>query len=377
MKEDNSKLRLQIGTSILELENLNEEMNKGFSALYQHYFSGNKFDIAFFKKGSMNFFDENPDSEVHDKFFNNFTILWQLLIRNSSFFYAEQIWQLAVDIAREWEVSDQSKRKIHKGTAYYFWGTTCILKEDLEKGFLLMHQALEEDRQNRYSKLVDTPAYAFVKLDYKQQKQFFGSKVQEIANFLEERIRTYRSTRHGNLSLDQLRSKFLDNVDLVDNSFLFVYELFHIKKLISETKQKLTRNIYGSLLMMRVIFTFVLTIDNVIKQKYGNTDPHKQDFVNLLEYLSKESNLSLDISKLRVINERANVDLKEVVMDLLNSKQVFKTKLKQLEEDIAIVYAFRNSAAHRIRDRPFINENFASVIDRLFNVFFLSVERLY
>jgi hypothetical protein len=80
---------------------------------------------------------------------------------------------------------------------------------------------------------------------------------------------------------------------------------------------------------------------------------------------------------LRVINERANIDLKEVVLNLLNSKQVFKTKLKQPEEDIAIVYAFRNSAAHRIRDRPFIYENFASVIDRLFNVFFLSIEKLY
>lgn len=232
MNKDNCKFRLQIGASTVELEYLNEEMNKGFCNLYQHYFSSD-FDIAFFKKTSMNFFDENRDSKIHDKFFNNFTILWQVLIRNGSFFYAEQIWQLAVDIAREWEVSNQSNRKIHKGTAYYFWGTTCILKEDLEKGFLLMHQALGEDRQNRYSELVDTPAYAFVKLDYKQQKQFFRNKVQEITSFLEERIMTYRSSRHGNLSLDQLKSKFLDNVDLIDNSFLFVYELFHIKKLIS------------------------------------------------------------------------------------------------------------------------------------------------
>jgi hypothetical protein len=102
--------------------------------------------------------------------------------------------------------------------------------------------------------------------------------------FLEERIMTYRSSRHGNLSLNQFKSKFLDNVDLVDNSFLFVYELFHIKKLVSETKQELTRNIYGSLLMMRVIFTFILIIDNVIKQKYRNKDPRKQDFINLLGY---------------------------------------------------------------------------------------------
>jgi hypothetical protein len=126
MKEDNGKLSLQIGMYTLELENLNEEMNKEFSSLYQHYFSGHKLDISLFKKRSMHFFDENPDSNVHDKFFNNFTILWQILIHNGSFFYAEQIWQLAIEIAREWEVLNQSNKKIHKGTAYYFWGTTCI-----------------------------------------------------------------------------------------------------------------------------------------------------------------------------------------------------------------------------------------------------------
>jgi lipopolysaccharide biosynthesis regulator YciM len=63
------------------------------------------------------------------------------------FFSAEQVWQLAVQIATQWETLNQSKYRIHKGAAYYFWAVTCILKEDLEKGFLLMHQALEEDME--------------------------------------------------------------------------------------------------------------------------------------------------------------------------------------------------------------------------------------
>ena len=52
----------------------------------------------------------------------------------------------------------------------------------------------------------------------------------------------------------------------------------------------------------------------------------------------------MDTSKLRLINERANSDLNGVVLNLLISKQIFKAKLKQIEEDIAIVYAFRNSS---------------------------------
>ena len=45
----------------------------------------------------------------------------------------------------------------------------------------------------------------------------------------------------------------MDNLDLEDQAFLFVYELLHIKKLLSETNQGLTQNAYGSILMINVI----------------------------------------------------------------------------------------------------------------------------
>ena len=286
--------------------------------------------------------------------------------------------ELAVQIAKDWEAHNQSKNKIHKGAAFYFWAVTCILKEDLEKGFLLMHQALEEDRHNRSNELTDTPAYAFVKLNYNQQHQYFIRKLYEIAEFLEDRLKIYRSSRNGNLSLDQLKSVFMDNTELVDQVFLFVYELLHIKKLLSETDQRLTQNAYGSIVMMDVILTFILVIDNVIKQKYTDKDPHKQDFINLLDFLLTQLSLTMDMNKLKAINKKANTDLEAIILDLLKSKSVFKnTKLTQIENDIGIVYALRNSAAHRIRDRPFIHENFKQIIDSLFNIIFLAIEKLY
>jgi hypothetical protein len=351
-------------------------VDEQFEFMYRHYCNNQKFDTNLFKESAMKFFDENLDMKVHERFFNNFTILWQILIKNGSFFYAEQIWQLAVQIVKEWEILNQSK-KIHKGAAYYFWAVTCILKEDLEKGLLLMHQALEEDRQHRPNQFTDTPAYAFVKLDYKRQEQYFRNKVLEVAEFLEQRLKLYQSSRNGTLSLDQLKSKFLDNIDVADQAFLFVYELFHIKKLLSESKQGLTQNVYGSILMMHVIFIFILIIDNIIKQKYENKDVHKQDFINLLDYLSEKSNLTMDITKLRAISEKGNTYLEAIFSDLLNSRPIFRNKLTPLENDIGIVYVFRNPAAHRIRDRPFVHDNFQQIIERLFNVFFLVVEKLY
>lgn len=375
--DDADEFTFHINNEVLNLKSLTEQMNEQFKSLYRYYCNNEPFDIDLFRKSASIFFDGHLDLKSHDRFFNNFTILWQMLIRNGSFFFAEQIWERAVQIAKDWEALYPSRSTIHKGAAYYFWAVTCILKEDLEKGFLLMHQALEEDRLNRSKELTNAPAYAFVKLDCKQQHQYFIRKINEITEFLEGKLKIYRSSRNGNLSLNQLKSAFMDNMDLVDQAFLFVYELLHIKKLLSETNQGLTQNAYGSILMINVIFTFILIIDNVIKQKYNDKDPRRQDFANLISYLLNRSNLTMDLSKLKVINERANTDLEAVILDLLKAKLFKNRKLKQIENDIGIVYTLRNSAAHRIRDRPFIYENFQQITDRLFNIFFLTIEKLY
>jgi hypothetical protein len=380
MSQENSnvdKFTFQIDGNTLTLNRLNEQMDEQFELIYRYYSSNQKFDIDLFKESTMKFFDESSEVKLHDGFFNNFTILWQILIHNGSFISAEQIWQLAVQIATQWETLNQSKYRIHKGAAYYFWAVTCILKEDIEKGFLLMHQALEEDKKNRLNELTYAPAHAFVRLDYRQE-QYFRNKILEVTEFLEQRVKLYQSSRNGDLSLDQLKSKFLDDKDLIDETFLFVYHLFHIKKLLSESKQGLTQNTYGSILMMQIIFTFILVIDSVIKHKYENKDPHKQDLIHLVEYLSKKSNLIIDISKLREIGNRASNDLQSILIDLLNSRPIFKnSKLEEIENDIGIVYILRNPAAHKIRDRPFIHQNFEQIVDRLFNVFFLAIEKLY
>jgi hypothetical protein len=122
-----------------------------------------------------------------------------------------------------------------------------------------MHQALVEDKHNRSNELTYAPSHAFVRLDYTQD-QYFKNKILEVTEFLEQRLKLYQSSRNGILSLDRLKSEFLDNEDLIEETFLFVYHLFHVKKLLSESKQGLTQNSYGSILMMQIIFTFILVI---------------------------------------------------------------------------------------------------------------------
>ena len=109
-------------------------MDEQFELMYRYYFQKQDFEIDLFKKSALKFFEESSEVKLHDRFFNNFTILWETLIQNDSFFSAEQIWQLAVQISLQWEKLNQYKSRVHKGAAYYFWAITCILKEESRKG---------------------------------------------------------------------------------------------------------------------------------------------------------------------------------------------------------------------------------------------------
>jgi hypothetical protein len=351
------------------IENLGASMNEQFQKLYNYYFSGKGFERSKF----------DYESHDQDRYFNNFIPLWQFLLQQGSFFYAEQVWEIAVGTSKKWEEQNQN-RKIHKGAGYYFWAVTCILKEDLEKGFLLMHQALEEDRWNVNPTDIqrNTPAYSFVILDYEQQNQYFRKKLLEMAEFVEQRLNNYQTSRNGKLTMAEFKVKFLQNSGLVEQVFLFVSELFHLKKLLSENRQGLTQNVSGSMLLVQSIFTFSLLIDNIIKHKYSNyQDPYKQHFIDLLIFLSGKANLKLDKYKLLEINKMFTRDFHKTLDDLINSRPIFKAKVQTIEEDIAISYGFRNSAAHEIRDCPYIHGNLNKIVDRLFNVFFLAVEKLY
>jgi len=206
-----SKFVIMIGkeSKTIELEDLGESMNSQFLRLYESYF-GHGSDYTKFKDDGLNFFNQNDGNyHFHCLFFNNFTPIWNFFLNQQRFKDAEDIWDKALNIANEWESKNQNKR-IHKGTPYYFWGVTCILNGDLEKGFLLMHQALEEDKSSNQTNTPKTPAYSFVTLDYEKQDQFFSPKVVEIAKFVDEKLNIYRSLRRGTLTLPDFKSKFLE-----------------------------------------------------------------------------------------------------------------------------------------------------------------------
>jgi hypothetical protein len=336
----------------------------------------------------QSFFDQNIDNyNAHNWFFDQFITIWNFFLNQRRFKSAEYVWEKALKFSYEWQEKNPNK-KIHKGTPYYFCGVTCILNADLEKGFLLMHQALEEDKRTLQSDAPQTPAYYFVTLDYENQKQFFRPKVEEIAKFVDEKLNTYRSLKRGALTLSDFKSKFLENLALREVVFYFVFTIFNLKKLTQEIDKKLTENVFGSLLQGNTILDLCLIVENVIRKqiKYNWPKPKNElTMRNLLTQMSKELSLNLHRgSKGSKDNNfgKLNIDFKDfskTLKELLSSQYHFQdgATLQPIEEDLAITYGFRNFGAHKIEDQPVIYKKFDEISGRILNALFFSVEKLY
>lgn len=366
--------RFKIGSQTFSIQNISESMNEQFLFLHECHFSNRGFNIPKFKNESFNFFNQNIDFAEQDKYFNNFTIIWRNFLNQGLYKNAEEIWDLALDITNEWEV--QNTRVIHKGTPYYFLGGTHILSGDLTKGFLLMHQALEEDKRTHSTSHLDTPAYAFVTLDYNKSDQFFRFKVKELSDFLSEKINVYRSQTGMHLSLADFKSNFLENSDLQEIVFLFVFSLFNLKNLFA-TNKRFIQNSFSSLLDTNIIFNLCSIIDRSI----ANINPNNGDrsLYHQLSHLSVHNSLSLNGNKLREINDDRDSNFSNTLNDILQSLYHFDDGYSPntIETSIMTTYFFRNFAAHKIENQPTIYQNFEEIINRILNTLFFTFETLY
>jgi len=361
---------------------MSQSLDDLFRRLNKLYFSGKQtlvLDLLHdeVEKVANSYFRPNQSYPDQDQFFDGFNEIWIDILRRQRYEEAGEIWKFALDLASKWE-NNNKPNKIHKGTPYYCLGVTAILNNKLEDGFLFMHQALEEDRRTHASQTPSTPAYFFVTLDYRQEELslYFIPRVQEIAQYLFERIEKYRATGKGALDDNTFKTKFLECIDLSDEVFLFVYFLFNLKRLL-ETPIELKQNEFSSLLHAVTLFDLCLVVEKVIE--YKNPDSTKMgaklQFRDEIIFLSKEKYIS-KAKEILNLNDNFNENFSGTLSNLLESKYAH-LKLSPIEEDLAIAYGMRNFAAHKLKSEPVLYERMGELSQRLLNALFFSIEKLY
>jgi len=355
------------------------EIDRIFNFINHSYFLGKQEILLNLMKEQLekeiqNYFKPGQSPADHDAFFNRFTTIWLDLVFRRRYFEAIELWDIALGFASRWEQNNKP-HLVHKGTPYYFMGVTAILNNELEMGFLLMHQALEEDKRTSGSQRPQSPANAFVTLDYKKQDQFFRQKVEEISNYLSEKVNDYVTQRKGTLTVDDVKTKLLECADLTDEVFLFVYALFRLKKLLLKTGEQLKKNVLSSLIHARILFDLCLVTEKIIEYKNPDAKTGKRLYLSKeIVFLSQKAALAIDDKTIECLNKAFKKDFATTIKDILSSKYPLNS---EIERNLAIAQGIRNFVAHTVEDQKVLYENMPELSQCLLNSLFFAIEKLY
>ena len=370
--------RVSIGKFVFDVHPLGQQtMETAFDCLYQKVMveeAEPQLDREF-RAAASQYFDSyvgSPDAPAaHDHYFYGFSPLWAYFRGKGRLDLSEEIWRMALDPAREWE-GMHSGQQIDKGLPYYFWAIAALLKGSIDTGYVLAHQAAEEDsRTSSGLKYPDTPAYALVSLNYDKVNQAFKGWVDEQASFFKVFITDYSNVHGRAFSIDDVRDKFLRNPPNHDVVFLLTYTLARLREM-SEIPVGAKQNQFVGQLQLNLLFDLLLVVDNAIKQKNSS----KWQFVDHGIYLLDHAGHALP--QLGKLNAQFKSNFGPYMTDALDRKLTLNGRvLDRLQCDIAIAYGLRNLGAHKIESESVIWNDFDRIQGAVFRTFCATIDYLY
>jgi hypothetical protein len=297
-------MKFIIAGRMYEIGSLDSIMDQAFLDLHAAYLSNQPLNWEKFKKQAINFFDQNYNKvELTEKYFQNFTIIWGRFLNEGLWDQAENVWNLALEPAIEWEANNAGKR-IHKGGPYYFWGMTAIQRGDLDRGYSFMHQALEEDVLTYKTNNPDTPAFAFAALNYSKIDQAFRPWVLMEGQYLEKRISEYCTIHNRTFNLVSFQAKFLQSPPNVESIYLLAYTVARLIRL-ENTPHYLLSSPFAGQLLQNILFDLVQIVDITIADK--NRPNWKM--IDHINFLSRRIGQSIIKRDLGDVNSRFQINL--------------------------------------------------------------------
>jgi len=375
-KSQAKKYKLQVPLILIKnFNDLGNEITEEFKVLYHGFFTKGKVQLtrSFIDKSKELFsnFDNQDKTVLSDRYFENFTPITEALINKGQYRGAFELWNQIIHFVKEWE--DSNNKNLHKGTPYYFSAAAAMLGMDFDAALISMHLALIEDKLN-HENYKETPAYYFLTLNDQKPNQYFKPFVDKMVSFLRDRIdgqgseqggykEPYQRTRNGNLTYEQLRQKFLDNDNLVDEvRYFFVYSTIRFWYLRVLQESKIGDDIVAPIIFVQALGGILITIESLLKSKY----PTLKYFGNLFEKLAKDENW--EIPNLKQIENERDKDFDRWVDSCLNQKTLFG--------DFSLSYGLRNFAFHKIKSQQKLWQDYTEVLQSVWNCFFKAVEIL-
>jgi hypothetical protein len=316
--------------------------------------------------------DPIEQGRLHDEFFSHVTGIWELLVKAKQFVLAEIVCECLIALGVEWEQTNPGQH-VHKGTPFYFWGGTRILRGDIRGGFAMLHSALDEDsRKHFHSTHPDTPARKFVTLDTRDQNQYFYQVVAVVANELEAAIANYTQISRSSLTLAAFQTRFLTLFEVRELAFVFaiaISELLTLKKCLSQVGP--TQSV--SQLCGNTLLDLCVVIEEALRLRNG-----AGLFKVQAERLAGKYGWPNAGGLLEEVNRAQNRDFDGFIRNILAKTCITsRMPLSDLERDIWIAYAIRNATAHTLTARSVIAERFADLAQSVLSMLFAAIESFY
>lgn len=363
-----------LGGRTISLNSLHPDLDKRFIELHSAYLGPTPFNWGDLHRDAKAFLATTPDRDpYHNSYFNNFTPIWNGLLASGRFDDAEGLWQSALEPVLQFE-ADNPQRQIHKGTAYYFWGMTAIIRGDLDKGYALTHQAVEEDVLTTGTPYPDTPAYALATLNFAKHDQAFRSWVLAQAQYLNALQNSYFAQYARTFTLEDFRARFLNSPPSTDIAFLFAYAVARLMRLSAVPRYALQSRFIGQLLI-NLFFDITLCIESAASAK----NPVARTFINHAEFISSRAAHPLSNAELGDINQKFKADFNGTLVQALDGKLVLLsgTPASKPQSDIAVAYGIRNRGAHDVSSAPGVWQRHKELKQALFNVLFMTIDFVY
>lgn len=353
---------------------LGSPIDQAFDQLHAAYLGNATLAWDKFTTAALRYFDDNPTvATAHDSYFSNFTIIWQSLIAAGRLHEAEHVWELALQPAQHWEQSHPGRR-LHKGTPYYFWAMTALLRGDTDHGYLLIHQSLDEDIRTSRQQMPKTPGFALVSLNFEEVNQAFRQWVLQQAEFLNDLIANYSNTYQRVLTIKDVRRRFFEAPPTLDAIFLLTYTIARLRK-ITILPDYAVNNAFAGQLQINLLFDVTLVIDAAIRAK----NPKQWKFIHHAEELLKAAGHPLTYQQLTEINGQFESSFDAALRGALTGTLIVQQNiaLDRLQCDVALAYGLRNYGAHRVSSTPTMWQDFSSVQQALFRVLWATIDYLY
>jgi len=316
-----------------------------------------------------------------DRFFESFTSFWRCLFTLGLQKAASELWSLVLGWTLDWEAKHSAR--IHKGTPLFFLGATLIDQGDADAGFLFVYNAMEEDKAwsrtlsmpNRY-KL--SPAYKTATIQDKTDNFLYISFVRPIREAIELYVQSFRNLTGASLTLNDIQARFLDNPDLEEVVFFFVYNMhLHVERNRFKQFSRLYENDFGKLKKLDSIFNMCLVIEETLQYRFSKSGATYYISDGIMDLGRNKGWIPAGESKNEFLDKLTNVNIsgapsQNVPVILTHNLTYQGTPLRPELSYLLLAWHLRNYGGHNIEAQDVLRQFYDQIFEWLMYALFLA-----